>query len=555
MKSGSRMRTRPSVLLGLFAFVLLALCGWLLPLPRARPSRMSEPVPGGHDARPTDCASSAPTRLATEPPQRSSLAELPTPDPLPVASSSKTRPGTLVHGSLLDSSGSEIEGSAAALVSFVDSLGRRRTSAAREAGAYGIPELEFGSYWVSARAPGYRTAQEQIELRANRPRMRLDFSLEKAVELRIRIVTPEGEDLFEVLKRTGAPAGARRLFAVATLEPPGEQLGGSAGTSDEPPSTERLAPGGPALLVLEGDLPVFVSLVHHRVVLQTQCVRSAAGEVRFVVSPAALRAGLATIRVQVVDAETRAPIPNARVLPGDGSDSSVGVATDSQGSATLAQREPGGLELQVRARGYESVRVSVDARAGESTELGTIALEKEITLAGRVLDGDGRPRAASFSLGIVDPLDRSIRWLSRGGFASRGNGSFEFRGLRRAEYVIRTRNHDAGDRGAWRGVPWVSADVLVDARGGSLADLEVRLSPASRLVLGAASLPAGALRYRILDEHGHELAEGRLRGSAPQPLDLPAGNCRILLFGEQGALLAEHAVTLGPEPIELGLPR
>src|SRR5687768_6909361 len=94
-----------------------------------------------------------------------------------------SRPQTLVFGSLLDPSHSPIRGTLSAGVSFVDDTGRRITCDATGDGEYALPALEFGKYWVTANADGYRRLEETIELRAEQPRMREDFKLQKAVAL------------------------------------------------------------------------------------------------------------------------------------------------------------------------------------------------------------------------------------------------------------------------------------------------------------------------------------------------------------------------------------
>ena len=502
---------------------------------------------------------------ATKPPERILLAEAGSPDPPDSAVAEVSRPATRVYGSLLDPSYTPIQGAWSAGVVFVDHTGLRRSSDAKQEGAYALHSLGFGTYWVTASADGYRSLEETVELRPDWPLMRKDFTLQKAVELRVKVTTPEGENLFDVLKETGAPMGARILVPVATRVPPGKRFAEVVGSVNSEfgagryqshgPRAGKVAPGGMGVLVLDCDLPVWVSLVHFQVVLQTQRVDVGQDEVTFVLTPDDLLAGLATIRVQVIDAETGLPLQHARVMVRGGTYSDLGVATDPQGVATIDRREPGHFVLHVRAAGYERLRKPIDALPGEVTELGTVALDKEVTVEGRVLDLEGHPRSASFSLGILDPGDHSIHWFQQEGFRSAGDGSFDIKGLGRKEYLIRTSNHDAHNNGEWEGITWVSGNLLLDTRAGSVAGLEVRLRPASKLVLHVAGGVGDGMRFRVVDERGFELVASGLHGSEPRLLQLPAGNYRVSLLDPRGAVLSEHSTTLGAETVDIDLAR
>ena len=294
-------------------------------------------------------------------------------------------------------------------------------------------------------------------LNADCPVMAKDFTLQNA-EGR-RVTTPDGRNLLDVLKETGAPRGTRLLVPIATRAIPGRRFEEVAGSlngrfgvgrfEDHGPRVEMAAPGSLGVLLLDCDLPVCVSLVHGQAVLQTRRVVTSEDEVTFVVSPEELLADLATLRVRVIDAESGLAIARARVTLGGGACFDPGVATDPEGIATIERREPGRFDLKVAASGYELFRRPVDALPGELTDLGTVALEKEATVDGHVVDLEDHPVAASFSLGFVDPEDHSIHWF-REEFTSSGAGHLEIHGLGRKDYLLRTNNHDLPDDGGWK---------------------------------------------------------------------------------------------------------
>lgn len=464
---------------------------------------------------------------------------------------------TLVFGSLLKPLAS-VPPAWVASVTFVDRSGARHRCDADHEGAYALSELDFGTYWVTARGEGYCSLQQIVELSEARPQMRKDFALQKAAEVRVKVTTPEGENLVDSLEKKRAPQGARLIVAVATREPPGPRIDGgvasvSAGTfCNYGPRVEKLPPDCIGLLFVECGLPAYVSLVLHGVVLETKRVELDQDEVSFVSSTESVLARLATIRLRVVEAESGLPIARARVLLRGGSYADQGVATDPRGLATIEHREPGNFELHVRAAGYESSSQSINALPGESTELGTLALERELTVEGRVFDSEDHPLAASLAVGVFDRLNGSIRWLSSERFRTGGDGAFCLRGLGRREYVIRAGRHDAAHVNAWEGAARVSENLLIDTRDGSIADLEVRLRAASTLVLRATDESAAGSRVRVVDERGLEWALVHLHGTAPRPLKLLTGTYSVSLLDAQAVVRWERSVSVGADVVELG---
>lgn len=561
---GDRAKSRAAYTLVIA--LLFALFAWLL----IRSESSSSTVAAASEtAGPSLSASEAlsPDAIgaAAKSSDRTPVAEVGATDPpVPVVAKSG-RLDTLVYGFLFDTSHAPVQGAGRASVRFVDRTGRSYTSAVTQVGDYSLQSLGFGSYWVTAHADGYRTVEELLELSADQPRMRTDFTLQDAVELRVKVVTPEGRKLLDVLMERNAPMAACRLVPIATREPPGKRFDGVSGSLNDKFGVgefqdRRLWPGElqpefDGRLLLDCDLPVWVSLVHFQVVLQSQRVEVGRSDVTFVVSPDELLADLATIRVHVVDAQTRLPIERARAMLRGGTYFDQGTATDPQGIATIERREPGRFELLVRANGYATSRQSIDALPGRMNEVPTIALEQGVTVEGRTLDLENDPLETTFALGLLDPADHSIRWFGGELFKTNGDGTFELRGLGRGEYVMKAGNHDGLGEREWKGVVWVSDNVLFDTRGGAISGLEVHLSPASRLVLRIPTGAADGMRFRVVDERGMELVGDRFLGAAPRPLSLPPGSYRVSLLDSQGTVISENAVTLGAEIVTLDLAR
>ncbi len=563
-RGGLKQSSRSWFALTLLVSCLLVLCAAL----GLRSDKSGSRVVGGSNdsvtsALPDDAAPLESMPSGTSRSQRRPAGTL---EPAPAvvdAAPANSRPATLVFGELLDDSGTPLSADAKARISVVDRCGRSRTSGAGPNSAFAISALEFGSYSLTASADGFQDRTEMLELRPDWPHMRRNFSLQRAVELKVYVKTPDGKNLIAELCKSGAPLGARLLLPVATRESLGERFDDDARGPDSPRARGRFRELGPretaldpqcmGVLSLEGELPVWVSLVQHDIVLQSIYVGVGAGEANFELSAGDLLKNLCSIRAQVIDATTRLPIPSARVTLSGGTHFDSGVATDARGWAMIAGREPGSLELQVRLKGYEQYRQAIDARPGQIVDLGILALESERTVEGRVLDDGGRPLAVTLCVGSLDPVEHSIHWFRSGESASRADGSFTIGGLGRGEFVLRCGNSAATEANSWEGLDWVSGDLRLDTRVGSIAGLELRVQRAVKLVIRAAEARAGEQGFRLVDEGGVRSIEGALEGAQPRPLALPSGNYRVFLLDPRGAVVSECVVTLGLDDVEIDL--
>lgn len=470
---------------------------------------------------------------------------------------------TRIFGVLQNASLEPIRGVWYAGVSLSSERGERNVCEPDEEGAYSFSSLAFGTYWLSAGAEGYRGQSVEIELTPETPVVEADFTLQDSVMLRVRLVTPEGLDVYEALRALEAPQSARYLVPVATSENPGARFTEVLGSLNNHfgvghfwnygPRVGSLPPGYMGLLVLDGYLPVWVSLVHYHRVLESQQVLPGQEEVVFVVSPEELIAGLATVRVQVVEAESGLPIPSAKVsLEGHGGFDRA-AATDAEGVAILPDRMPGAFELFVRADGFETHRQPFDAASGSVTDLGVVRLEAERTVEGIVFDGEGRPVASELTLGIVNAADGSIRWLRNGEFKSKADGTYRLQGLGRHEYVIRSSSRAIGNADDLAGNAWIAGVVPFDTRSGSLSAFDLHLRPATRLVLQVADGRGDGMRFRIIEDAGYEFYSSRFYSSHPRSLRLPIGKYRIQLLDPGNHVLSVRSATLSSETLYLEL--
>ncbi len=473
-------------------------------------------------------------------------------------SNSNQRSKSLFYGSLLGPDGEPLRGLWSEGVVLTDGDGMRRNCDAKAEGAFAFSVLPAGRYWVAAYADGYQASNDVMDIDSDHSQIQRDFTLSPKPILKIRVTTPDGKNLFEVLTGPDAPKFHPVLVPVATKERPGKWFDDVVGSLNNPfgigqywsygPRVEALPPGCMGILMIDGALPAFVSLVNYHRVLQTQEAAPGQDEVLFVLSLDELQASCAEIRLQVVDAVTQAPLVGASVELSGGPSSGRGSQTDADGRAEITGCEPGEFDLRVSAKDHEQYSRRFLADSGTVTDLGRIALEKGMSVEVEVVDGEGTPHGERFSLGTIDSVTDKLV-VDRGRiYESSTGGQLKFDRLGRHVYVIQSANHDAiNDSAAGPSAnKLVSGNVVLDLRSGAApAKLRITLAPAVRMMLSVTGQPADGLRFRVTDEQGLDIASSRFYGSAPRPLTLPSGKYRVALIGAGGAVLGEKSVTLG----------
>jgi hypothetical protein len=468
---------------------------------------------------------------------------------------------TLFRGRLLDPSGHPLAGSVSPIVTLVDADGRRRSSGEHEDAAFVFSALPFGKYWVSASAEGYLKATDEIELDAAHAQFVKDYTLAPAPILKIRVVTPGGANLFdEELQFEGRPA----LAAIATRELPGKWIDEVVGGLGNPYGIGRFLQSGPrvdslpggymGILMLDEELPAFVSLINFQRVLQTQAVKPGDDVVTFVITPEELAASMAALRNQTIDAITLAPLGGRRTVLMGGGFADRSLDPDLGSRRLFTPREPAPFDLHGAAEAPDPSRARMVADS-VAAEHDRSALEQELDIEIKVVDSNGAPRNAAFTLGTYDPLNGTLRLDEQSSYVSTGDGDLEVLGLRRGLYVLRTANESSSGP-SLDSATWVSGNVILDLRPRSApSSYVITLTRATRVMLFARTLQPDGLSFRVIDEQGLELESGRFFGNSPRPLLLPQGGYRFALLDENGQELSEQPVTVGTRPLTVVLAR
>jgi RNA polymerase sigma factor (sigma-70 family) len=476
------------------------------------------------------------------------------------------RPQTLFYGALLDPEGNPIRGAWFAGASLTDINGRSRYCDAKTEGTFAFHALPFGKYWVSASAEGFHGNEDVIELDPSHAQLLKDYKLSRAPILKIRVVTPQGELLSAALGNGRNRLSYPVLVPVATKTSPGKWFKEVFGSLNNPfgigqfwdygPRVEGLGKGYMGILLLKQDPPVYVSLLNFHRVLQTKEVKPGDEEVQFVVPAEDLLSSMASIRMQIVDADTRTPIQGANVQFWGGPSMGAGVESDANGNAVIESHEPGEFSMHIRVQNHEEYVARILADSGTITELGQIPLEKGIQFEAKVLDGMGNPKKEQFELGVLNPSTNTLEMERQRSYRSDGDGLLKFENLGRRVYVIRSTNHDAVNEQAEAESKFVSGNVLVDLRSGAApVNFVIHLVPASIMMLLIGGGFVDGRRFRIIDEGGIDLVSSAFYGSGPRAVTLPHGKYRVALLDENKTVLNEQSVTLESQPITLELSR
>jgi hypothetical protein len=536
---------RAIALLGLVAVVLL---WWFAPGPNspieageagegrtnAAPSEGNAREP---EARPTAEASVADSR-------RSPVAVESAPQPIARAPPVEDPGALTIRGFVRDSRGQSLRHSPSA-VALIDESGERRVSTIAN-DRYTFDGLQPGTYSLGCRVPGYEYVERSISLAAGDPVHEEDFALDAVWSLLVRIVTPEGEDVRSLLEKESKSVFARPAVFV-TIDPPAKRI---------PPDFEM---DGSVLLrsdfsgersdrvQLRLDPPLHVSIVFGESVLATQRVEDRVEELTFVLGMDRFRRSLAGLVVRVADCESGMPAANATVSLSTDEITEMGTKTDAQGIVRFADRLPGLYEMWARSKGCAIDRRSVDLVPGETTDLGTITLDKGVAIRGICVDADGTPSQAPACLRPAPDAASVVNAL----FSLKvdAEGRFALVNLAAGRYMTwvasapRLGAQPQGQSG------WETSPILVDTRAGPVEDLRIVVSRAVPVTLRPTT-EAGALRFSVITTEGLKYREGTFYENAPQRIELAPGTYKLRLMRRR-EVVRELPFTVAKDPVIL----
>lgn len=470
--------------------------------------------------------------------------------------------GCVIYGRVTDASGAPVKANEV-YVRFEDAAGVHIPAAVNASGAYSATGLKPGHWLMSCGVRGYRPARVPLDLGEEQV-VRRDIALEPAVVLRVKLTAPDGRPFLSALRSNGGSSFFQgSLVPVATNEDPGPIFEGVEGSLNNPFGVGQFWQNGYVfealpqeyygVVVLKGDLPVYVSLILQSAVLATQRVQPGQQEVAFELAPEALQAAQSSLRCRVVDAGTEVPIEGAELeLWGGSYQSGRSPRTDAKGEVVIAQHEPGTFDLWLRAEGRADIRREVTLPPGETLDLGTLELVPETWISGRLVDAEGQHvEGLWLELGVVDPEGRLIM-IKYQSWMSDEHGAFRFGALAPGRYVVRS----AAREGRPSHPEWTraTANHLVSTLAGPVEGLELPLLPIGRLVLRYDRPDWEALRYEVLDEGGFPRARDRAWQPYQNFTPLPHGKYRVVVRDGAGAPVLEREIEVGKESVVLDVP-
>jgi hypothetical protein len=464
--------------------------------------------------------------------------------------------GIVLHGTLRDDAGAAIQtGEDGSWISLTGDDGNPRNLGADASGHYAIPGLSPGTWRVRVRSVGFRPLEDELQLAPDAAVVRHDFVLQTSVGLDVRGFTPDGQPLLAALSdRVPAAEWMVRLTAVATAEPPpqllppiGERARSAFGIGlyhdrwEE--DVEDLPPDAMGRLEVFEPLPAFVSLVLRHVVLQTVRVERGATSVTFSVPWDLVAAQFGSVRVRAVDAQTRRPPADVTASLSDSQSFSGGTHPNADGDFIWRDQLPGLLNLRLSCPGYETWAAVVTVPPGGEVDLGTVALDAEVHIAGVVRDDEGRPQSVWLSAARVDQ-DAETASFVHGFYSwqSDATGRFKIEHLGRHDYEIRVAS------GAW-----VRRPNFVSTRGGDVDDAVVLVARGTGVTVDVRLPPSGSWAVEIVGKDGTiALPRTPWAVSGSSTWTVAPGDYEARLFGE-GGLVRNVPFTVGSKPMLVSL--
>jgi RNA polymerase sigma-70 factor (ECF subfamily) len=443
--------------------------------------------------------------------------------------------GPLLHGFILDASGTVVP---EATITW--RVGESVDQLLVVGGEYVIAGLEGGVVPFRVEAKGLQIRDVTLELGEGVAEWRHDFTLEPSIVLPIRIATAGETSLLSGETEPSSTLPTFCMSVVVTERPlPASLPATSASFHDESSAAGRaflfgggrmprgsapdIAPGTDGVLEAS-HLPVEATLLLREVVLARSHVTTADSSVVFTVDPGSIDRAMGGLKCTCIDAESHAPLAGTRVEWSTMSEGGSHAAAKDDGTIAVRSLLPGWFDVVLTSPGHERWNRHVLVQPGETTDLGVIALDRELTITGTITDGRGRPAGAEFTVRRLDGYVRGQPFFSHDYFGSGEAGKLQLGGFGRGRYVVQgsapftqSRNESA-------------ALFVVDLTSGrSPAPLDLRLAPETSVHVAPHLAPGERLFAELRTSagdlvHADQVVDGGFYAS------LPAGDYEVALF-------------------------
>ena len=414
--------------------------------------------------------------------------------------------GVLVWGRVLDRTGETVVG---ALPTFEDRESRRTHATEGVDETFVVAGLDPGPHTIRLERNGFAPLEVQVDV-PDVTSWCHDLVVERGWDVPVRFEDPDGEALRAVTPLDD-PAGF--LAAVATAEPPGDQLVGMTwrranrwgvgqyldrGSRDA--ALGVLEPRHHGLLRVSSPRPVWVSATWRDAVMGSRLASGIEDELVFVVDTARLDALRGEVRVRALGPDGQ-PIESLNLeYPG----TTAGIAGELERDVLVFRDVPPGMMDLVggslTSGDVERVERRVYVPAGGVLDLGTLHLGAPIAFAVRVHDGRGGGLAAPVEAVRPDLVDGVTDLDQRVTTTSDASGRLELQHLGAGPVLLRAGGRDGLARVALEVVAVDGGEYeLVVPNGVEVALRGPDLTSGHLVVRDRSGLPLDAYRWLPTD--------------------------------------------------------
>jgi RNA polymerase sigma factor (sigma-70 family) len=258
-------------------------------------------------------------------------------------------------------------------------------------------------------------------------------------------------------------------------------------------------------LEIDGELPVFVSLVSGGHVLHCETLAAPVPKLELPVDWDAVRADDCSLRVRLVDTTSGAPLEPtvfaiAAIDYGSDTNRNDAKRLDHDGTYEIAGLAAGECNLVIVVPGHERIEHSLTLAPGVVNDLGTLELSAAREVHGRVVDADGRPVQCTLSVRDVGRGERSLPLFGDQRVWSGNDGAFSFAlGGGVHELSIEDERYAATSR-------------RLDPASGQLDDLHFVMRPGVPVAIRLDPPTEICDAITIEDENGVQVASRRYHG-------------------------------------------
>ena len=439
--------------------------------------------------------------------------------------------------------------------------GERLNARVNSDGRYRLEGIALGYRRIMAGASHLHDREVVILFDEANPYQEQDFRLDEKQRIRVRLMTSTGESTIGAMSRSSQSAMGWELVPVVTREDPGETFEEVSGSQNNPfgigsfwqsgfNGRDPLTPDEYGTVTINEDGPAWLSLVAAHQVLRKSQVDPSTEVVIFEVDPGDLLALQAGVRGRLLDGETGEALSGNVYLGREPFAIGKPTPVDTDGGFLFEPTLPGLRYLVALAPERAELVLPVHIEAGSVLDLGDLTLHPSVHLSGRTIDQAGRPIKAELRWGRLDPDTGYVDWVRQRGAQSDEHGEFSLNGLDPGIWVVVAPGLPAQNPQPYDD-SFASLPSRVDARDGSVADIELVLRPTGSLILVSTMQKDPWPHVRAYDERGLSVASAWIgRWNEETPMRLPPGVYELVIKRD-GMVLERRSIAVGEKPQRL----